>query len=231
MTALLPLCWICGNPATSSEHKAKRSDLRDVFGVVSQADPIYYRDDTRGQRTIGSLDAKVTKFPDKICTTCNNSRTQPHDLAWESFSGALHDRRLASGAYIRANRIFRYDTARKMLAMHLYFVKQFGCLIQEGRAPIDLSPFAASIMNNRAHPGVFLKFGIGPTIPGNSLVARSKLRIDSRADGSVAHASWIYNVDGVAAQITFAERGMQHGFGWWHPSLGSNRLLIGDMAS
>ena len=230
MTAPLPLCWICGAPATSGEHKAKRSDLRDVFGEVTQGNPVYYRDDAGTKRAIGSLDSKHTKFPNKICADCNNARTQPHDLAWETLSGALRDRRLVPGAYVRANRIFRYYTARQMRNMHLFFVKQFSCLIQEGNAPIDLAPFAAAIMNNKTHPAVFLKFGIGPTIPGNSFVGRSNLLIDARPDKSDVRASWIYNVDGVAVQVTYAERGMQSGFGWWHPSLGTNRLRIENLS-
>lgn len=223
-----PPCWICGKPATTGEHKAKHSDLLAVFGHVSQTSPVHYRDDKIGKRTIGSLNAKLTKFPDKICEHCNSARTQPHDRAWEALLAALRARnqKIVPGASVRANHIFPYETARQMLDMHLFFIKQFGGLILEGGAPIEIAPFAVAIMNNKAHPGVFLKFGCGPTFPGNSLVARSDLRIDARPDGSVAHASWIYNVDGVAVQITYAERGMQHGFGWWHPSLGTNRLRI-----
>jgi hypothetical protein len=76
-----------------------------------------------------------------------------------------------------------------------------------------------------------LKFGIAPPIAGHSLVGRSDLCIDSRPDGSVAHASRFCNVAGAAVQITFARFGMQHGLGWWHPSPGTNRLLIGNGAS
>ena len=132
---------------------------------------------------------------------------------------------------MRTNRIFRENTAQHMLNMHLFLIKQFGAMILEGDAPIDVAPFAAAIMNNKAHHGVFLQFGCGPTRAGNSRVERSDLDIDTRADGSCYHASWVYNVDGLAVQVTFAENGMQHGVGWWHPSLGTNRLLIGDMAS
>jgi hypothetical protein len=229
----MPSCWICGDPATTREHRAKRSDLRDVFGTVTQADPLHYRDDKQQKRTVGSLNATLTKFPDKICERCNSARTQPHDRAWETLSGALRTRtpKLAPGMYVRTNRndIFPYDTKRQMLNMHLFFIKQFGGLILEGSAPIDIAPFATAIMNNKAHRSVFLKFGCGPTIPGNSLVARSKLLIAARENGSCASATWIYNVDGSAVQVMYAEHGMQSGHGWWHPSLGTNRLSIEDL--
>jgi hypothetical protein len=230
MSTSLP-CWICGNPATTREHKAKRSDLRDVFGTVTQANPVFYRDDKVGQRAVGSLDAKLARFPNKICAYCNSTRTQPHDRAWEVLSAALraHKQTLAPGLYVRANRIFRHDTRRQMLNMHLFFVKQFGCLILEGNAPIDVASFAAAIIANKAHRSVFLKFGCGPVLSGNSLVGRSNLRIDARADGSCAHATWVYNVDGLAVQVTYAENGVQSGYAWWHPSLGTNRLQIVDL--
>ena len=229
-----PRCWICGSLApTIGEHKAKRSDLQDVVSrSVTQKNPLHYRDD-RGKRTIGSLDAKLLKFPDKIYEHCNTARTQPHDRAWAVLSAALRTRipHLAPGQSVRANRIFRENTARHMLYVYLYFIKQFGQLILEGKVPIDVAPFGEAIMKNMAHPGVFLQFGCGPTLRSNLLFDRSTLRIDTRADGSCVHASWIYNVKGLCVRVTYAENGMQHGFGWWHPSQGTNRLLIGDMAS
>ncbi|HEV2551234.1 MAG TPA: hypothetical protein VGU20_28250 [Stellaceae bacterium] len=192
---------------------------------------MHYRDDKFGKKTIGGLDAKLTKFPNKICARCNNARTQPHDRAWEFLSNALRTRtpKLAPGNIVRVNRIFRYDAARQMLNVHLFFVKQFGGMILEGSAPIDIKPFATAIMMNKAHACVYLKFGCGTTLAGNPLISRSDLRVDTRRNGSCAHASWIYNVEGIAVQATFAEHGMQSGYGWWHPSLGTSRLLMADM--
>src|SRR5262249_38900466 len=158
----------------------------------------------------GSLDNKHTKFPDRICATCNNARTQPHDLGWEILSSVLQNRRLVPGTSIRANRIWSYDTARQMLNGHLYFVKQFGCMIQEGRAPIHLAPFAAAIMNNKAYAGVWLRFGVGPTLAGNSMVGRSKMLVTEQYKGGPCiHASWIYNVNGAAVQITYTATRMK----------------------
>ncbi len=227
-----PRCWICGEPATTGEHKAKRSDLRDVVPrSVTQETPLYYRDDKR-KRTIGSLDSKVLKFPDKICEDCNTSRTQSHDRAWECLSTELRKRipNLAPESYVRVNRIFRVDTSRQMLNVHLFFIKQFGLMILEGKTLIDIDSFGKAIMKDKAHPAVFLRFTLDYN-PGKLLVGRSNLEICVRDDGSYAHASWIYNVQGLCVQVAYAENGMQHGLGWWHPSQGTNRLLIGDMAA
>src|ERR1700722_5012471 len=54
-------CWICGEAATSGEHKTKRSDLRSVFGIPTQSSPLYLHDAERRNRRVGSLDATVLK--------------------------------------------------------------------------------------------------------------------------------------------------------------------------
>jgi hypothetical protein len=35
-------CWICSDEADSAEHLIKASDLRALFGNVSQKNPIYF---------------------------------------------------------------------------------------------------------------------------------------------------------------------------------------------
>ena len=83
------ICWICGAPATTGEHGTKRSDLRDVFGAVAQGNPLFLHNSQQRNRRVGSLDAKALKLPAKLCAHCNNTRTQPHDLAWEKLSAGL----------------------------------------------------------------------------------------------------------------------------------------------
>src|SRR5258708_40056847 len=80
-------CWICGvNDANSGEHMMKQSDLRDVFGKPSQAAPFYFYKPGKDGRPVGSLKADILKSPAPMCAHCNNTRTQPHDLAWEKMS-------------------------------------------------------------------------------------------------------------------------------------------------
>jgi hypothetical protein len=73
-----------GAPATTGEHGTKRSDLRDVFGAVAQGNPLFLHNSRQRNRRVGSLDAKALKLPAKLCAHCNNTRTQPHDLAWSA---------------------------------------------------------------------------------------------------------------------------------------------------
>jgi hypothetical protein len=85
-----PLCWICKqNKADSGEHKTKRSDLKAVLGPPTQEEPFFYHDLHKANRPVGSLDAKILKSPVRFCAYCNNTRTQPHDLAWEVMSDRL----------------------------------------------------------------------------------------------------------------------------------------------
>ena len=149
MSASPTKCWICGDNATAREHKTKRSDLRDVFGTPTQAEPLYLHNANTRNRPIRSVNAKILKSPSLICPNCNNARTQPHDRAWEQMSKSLRTRVQANalGAVLRVNRIFRYDTRREMRSVHLYFVKLFCCHIIEAGIPINITTFSNAILN------------------------------------------------------------------------------------
>jgi 5-methylcytosine-specific restriction endonuclease McrA len=218
-------CWICGGSGLTGEHKTKRSDLRDVFGTVTQSDPIYFHDNNRKNRLIGSLNAKPLKSPSHICANCNNARTQPHDRAWERLSAALRMRNppIRSGTVVRADRIFAYNTAREMLNVHLYFVKLFGCHIVEGNIPIDTAKFGTAIIAEKAHPNVYLKFGVSPMpITGMSDIWTTP--------ADCTFATWFYKVGEIAVNVMFAADGEKRNglINAWHPKLGTNKLMIAD---
>jgi hypothetical protein len=54
-----------------------------------------------------------------------------------------------------------------MLNVHLFFLKLFGGMICEaaGGLPIDIAPFARSIMESRFHREVYLQFGVSVSCP------------------------------------------------------------------
>jgi hypothetical protein len=118
----------------------------------------------RHNKPVKSLDAKILKAPIRICNACNSARTQPHDRAWEEMSDRLRNRPLVIGRWVRANRLFSYDTRRQMIKVHLFFLKLFGCMLCEAKAnghdvPIDIAPFSEAIVTGRPHPEVHLQFG------------------------------------------------------------------------
>ncbi len=86
-------CWICGDPATTGEHKTKQSDLKAVLGTPTQTQPFYYSAETTRNRQLPSYRADFLKSASRLCPKCNNQRTQPYDRAWEKLSDWLrtHD--------------------------------------------------------------------------------------------------------------------------------------------
>jgi hypothetical protein len=48
-------CWICGNPATTGEHRIKRSDLRGLFPKASQSAPLRLNSSTIKNRLVATL--------------------------------------------------------------------------------------------------------------------------------------------------------------------------------
>jgi hypothetical protein len=222
-------CWICReNDGTTGEHKIKKSDLRDVLGNPSQAAPFWYHKPDLTAKAVGSLKAGILKSAAPMCAHCNNARTQLHDRAWEEMS-AWFTRRKAfrRGQAVRANRIWRYDTRKKMRDVHLFFLKALGCVIAEAKdnAPIDLEPFSAAIMNNRIHPEVYLQFCSGDGSVGRHFDC---IQLDT---GHV-FAVLTYRIKFITVNALYA----QAGGGWeslsraWHPRFDTNKLVIADYA-
>ncbi len=216
-------CWICGDDASTKEHKIKRTDLRDVFGTVTQQNPLYLHNNKRKNQSIGSLNAKILKSPSGLSAKCNNERTQPHDRAWEKLSSVLRAQNLTPGMNIRANKIFPYNTAKEMLNVHLYFIKLFGCHIIEGNIPIDVTSFGKSIMQEKAHPNIYLKFGINQSFTCITDIHTA----EKISDGSCAFATWFYNVGNLSVNVMFAVEGEKRNglVGAWHPKLGSHKII------
>jgi hypothetical protein len=139
----------------------------------------------------------------------------------------LRDRQqpIRVGGVVRGNRIFPYDTKRWMRNVHLYFLKQLGGMILEGKGvvPIDVTPIADSIMNSRMHHEVYLQFGIGDGTVGRLVKC---LQLET---GHVL-ACLFYRVGFLTVNVVFAQSGGK----WealstaWHPRRGSNRFIVAD---
>ncbi len=203
--AAAPLCWICNqNVANSGEHKTKRSDLLAVLGKPTQDQPFYYHDLEERNRAVTGLNAQILKSPVRICAHCNTTRTQPHDRAWEHMSDQLRARQLKIARWVRANGIFRHNTRRDMINVHLFFLKLFGCMLCEAKVngydvPIDIAPLSQAIMSGRPHPEVHLQFG-----KCDGTIGRSNLHCWKTEHGSVL-AGWLYELDNIAVSVLFAQ--------------------------
>lgn len=120
---------------------------------------------------------------------------------------------------------------RSMLGVHLYFVKLFGCLITQNSIPIDISPFANAILNDQAHPKVWICFWVNAANPTIKHVGHSHVET-AQVNGRIAFATWFYYVERVAVSIIYAEpterrKGLVHA---WHPSQLGKRVRIAHEA-
>lgn len=222
-------CWICGDLASTGEHKTKKSDMRSVLGSPTQAQPLFYHSRTAKNRRIGSLNNNFLKSASRLCAKCNNQRTQPHDRAWESLSFWLRTRNppIKSGDVVRADRIFACNASMQMRYVQLYFTKLTGCHFVETNMKFDATSFSKSILTGRINPYVYLKFGLYD----DEMVGMSDLKAATlTSDGSCAFATWFYCLGRLAVNVMYAIEGEQRQglVGAWHPSSGSNRILIAD---
>ncbi len=222
-------CWICGEKADTGEHRTKASDLRSLFGIPTQANPLYFHTARRKNVKVATLRAPELKFTSRLCNRCNSTRTQPHDFAWQYFSETLRTRQppIASGYVIRLNRIFPYNTARAMLNVHLYFIKVFGCQILEGKIPIDIAPFSKAILQERPHPNVYLAFRPTPASGIARMAGGSDVVIAMLKD-QCAFATWFYEVGSLSVNIMYAIDGEKRDglANAWHPRFGHKRLTM-----
>ena len=219
-------CWICGNNAKTGEHKTKASDLRALYGGVSQQKPLYFHTDQKLNQKVGSIRSKKFKFDSLICSDCNNARTSRHDKAWEHFSKILREKSPAikKGDMIDLETVFSESVSESMLDVHLFFVKLFGCAIVEHKVPIDILPFSTAILQQIPHPKVFLGFGSSLDMgTGMTDIETANL------NGLCVYATWFYIVEPIAVNVIYSEpsekrEGLVYS---WHPSTTTETIYAG----
>ena len=214
-------CWICGDEASSGEHMTKASDLRSLFGRVSQRTPLFLHTPEKRNQAVPGVKSDKLKFKPLLCAPCNNERTQPHDHAWTALSKYLRERQppIRSGTVVRLAPVFPGSIHQSMLNVHLYFLKLFGCLVVEHSVPLDISEFSTSILQGSAHPKVYLAFWAVADRRSHRYAGQSEVQTD-QLDGGIAFASWFYEVGPLSVNVIYAEpnerrRGLIHA---WHPS-------------
>lgn len=222
-------CWICGDDANSGEHLIKASDLKSLFGHVTQKAPLYFHIDERRNQPVAGIKSDKLKYSALICARCNNERTQPHDRAWEKLSNYMRTRQppIRPGDLVRLDRPFPGKVGQSMLSVHLFFLKLFGCLIVEHSIPMDIGPFSESILRGEPHPNVWIAFWTGIHHPSIKHVGCSQVET-AQLGGRIPYATWFYVVDRLAVNVMYAEpterrKGLVHA---WHPSSVGKRVRI-----
>jgi hypothetical protein len=220
-------CWICGDPATTGEHKSKRSDLQALLGEPTQNAPFYYHDSEGPNRPVRSYRADFLKSPSRLCAVCNNQRTQPYDRAWERLSDYLWRWKppLRPGDIIQTNQVWATDPTKEMSNVQLYFSKLTGCLLA-ARINFDQSSLAQSLMEGRPSPYIFLKFRASKCC---ELVGMTNLYSDVPPDGDPCGvAAWMYSLGSLGVEVHYLKTNGRHLSlpDAWHPFSESDRLTI-----
>lgn len=223
-------CWICGNPANSGEHLIKASDLRAHFGKVTQSKPIYYHAGKKKNIPVGTL--KNARFKSKalICGKCNNALTQPYDKAWETLFCYLNEnwQELKDIGVVNLSAVFDSTPRREMLKVHLFFLKHFGCRVQENNVPIDLTEIADSV--RKCKPCKFLYLCIGETLGYDSDGKYAGVtEINALHRGSqLEFANWFYTVGKVSVQIIYSRVAIKYAKASnpWHPRMMERNLKL-----
>ena len=80
------VCWICGRPSETGEHRIKKSDLVERFGKGPyRGDGALVHVKEGRVRDVQGPDSKLVKYEKNLCSYCNNTLTQPFDKAYEEF--------------------------------------------------------------------------------------------------------------------------------------------------
>ena len=137
------LCWMCGSPADSGEHRLKKADLVRAYGkgpYSGPSAPLHFRD---GKSTpLQGPNSRVVKYSHSICQACNNAATQPYDRAYDVLLGWLRSNEcdVLRKRLINFEEVYGSDFQSGQLDLFKYFVKSFGCRLVDAEqgVPQDL---------------------------------------------------------------------------------------------
>jgi hypothetical protein len=126
------VCWWCQTrPATTGEHKFKRTDLTRS---MAEDDMLFWFNDSgnvrevRGRSGVTRDRYGVVKFPKVMCEPCNNRRSKPFDTAYEVYSAHIQAHpELRSRDGVDFVRIFGANWREPVLNVARYYAKHFGC--------------------------------------------------------------------------------------------------------
>lgn len=127
-------CWWCASPADSREHRYKKTDVVRAFGPGPWTDGVVrVRSDSDYEEHIQGPNSDKLKFAKVLCANCNNAKSQPFDVAYDTFASFVH---LNSEAVVKSG-TFQFSKiygtgwrdARRDLGR--YFIKNICCRLAE----------------------------------------------------------------------------------------------------
>lgn len=134
------VCWWCQQrPATTGEHKFKRTDLARL---MTDDSPLLWGDrdgntrQIRGRSGITRDRYGVIKFPKSLCELCNNKRSKPFDNAYDLYSHYLSRTWLRIMPGVDFDQIFGSNWEEPTLDLARYYGKHFGCRMVRAGLPV-----------------------------------------------------------------------------------------------
>ena len=137
-------CWWCEQrPATTGEHKFKRTDLSRLMtpgdSLIYGSDEMTALREIRGKSGITRDRYGVIKFPKSMCDLCNNNRSKPFDQAYEAFSDHVASNWLRIMPGVSFVEIFGPLWETEALNVARYYGKHFGCRMVRAGLPVPQS--------------------------------------------------------------------------------------------
>jgi hypothetical protein len=184
-----PTCWWCGACADSREHKFKASELRLNNGSgLWTGGAVVHGGDGKELKHVQSSTSKILKWSPSMCQNCNNARSQPFDLAYDTFIGYLdaNERVVGPAAKFLLSEIYGEEWPQEQANLVKYWVKHICCRAAEIglEVPQALRDYLGDPSANGSPPHI----GLLVAVQGNFL----KYRL---VDG-LAHGSGFGDADG-----------------------------------
>lgn len=211
-------CWICNARGDSREHLLKASDIDLYFPNLNQKNNAYIHKVGRINTSIGSKRSIHLTSSALICKNCNNNLTQPYDRAWENLSTYIDKNRplIFSQNKINLKKVFPGCSNKSCLFFHLYFLKIFGCLLNDtevGLGYIELSKeITYSILHRVAHSDIYIEI----VKLEKEIIGVSDLNV-SGFEGKLARAQWCYCVKDLCIRVYYLKKEhcmMEASLGW-----------------
>lgn len=223
------LCWICNRrPATTREHRSKRSDLRRTFGEVTPSNRLHLNSpQVRRNKWVQSLDSDLLKSAPNQCEHCNSALTQRHDMAWDQFAAYIDLHPLRPGDLIRLNKIFPFRTRERALDVHLYLAKKLGSdLFDFGHS--DLARILGdAIFGQRLCPHLYLR--LLPTIAVDGAPAHGQTHFEGVKNTVTGQLMWgtmeHFWPGGSVQMAIILDPSIEIPQGFWHPKLGRTMCM------
>ena len=143
--------------ATSREHRHKKTDFIEVFGKNPNA--IVIRDekgiDVQGPKS------KLLKFPKVLCHSCNTTKSQPFDYAYDTFIKYIQKNRdqIIKNGEIDFKEIFPDNSDKQKQNVLRYYIKHICCRLASN--DISINQEIIDFLNGKGNlQNIYIKFEI-----------------------------------------------------------------------